>query len=70
MRQLVHTSFLLIIALRFTCGERRVCLAIKKSQNIVIVRLHDCLQNFLLLLVSSLTALETVTPWLEITLSF
>ena len=34
MRQLVYTSLLLIIALCFTCGERKTRSAIKKSQNI------------------------------------
>ena len=32
-RQLVSTSLVLIITLRFTCGERNICSTIKKSQN-------------------------------------
>ena len=31
----VHTSLLLIIMLRFTCGERRIFLTIENSQNIM-----------------------------------
>ena len=31
--ELVYASFLLIIMLRFTCGERKVFATIKKSQN-------------------------------------
>ena len=38
MRQLVYTSILLIINLRFTCGERKICSTIKKTQNIIIDR--------------------------------
>ena len=34
MRQLVYTSLLLTITLRFTCGERKNCSTNKKSQNI------------------------------------
>ena len=33
--QYVYTSSLLIIKLRFTCGERKICSNIKKSQNIM-----------------------------------
>ena len=35
MRQLVYTSLLLIITLRFTCDERKICSSIKGSQNIM-----------------------------------
>ena len=35
VRQLVYTSLLLIIKLRFTCSERKICSTIKKSQNIM-----------------------------------
>ena len=35
MRQLVYTSFLLTIMLRFAFGERKICSTIKKSQNIM-----------------------------------
>ena len=35
MRQLVHTSLLLIITPRFTCGGRKIFSTIKKSQNIM-----------------------------------
>ena len=35
MRQLVYTSLLLTIMLRFTCGEREVCSTIKNTQNIM-----------------------------------
>ena len=35
MRQLVYTSFLLIITLHLTCGAREICSTIKKSQNIM-----------------------------------
>ena len=35
MRQVVYTSLLLIIVLRFTCGEREICLAIKNSEIIM-----------------------------------
>ena len=31
---LVYTSLLPVIMLRFTCGERKICSTIKKSQNI------------------------------------
>ena len=30
---IVYTSFLLIIILRFTFGERKICSTIKKSEN-------------------------------------
>ena len=33
MRQLVSTSLLLIITLRFTCAESEICSTTKKSQN-------------------------------------
>ena len=33
--QLVYASLLLIITLRFTCGERKIFSTIKKSQNIL-----------------------------------
>ena len=33
--QLVYTGSLLIITLRFTCGERKIHSTIKKSQNIM-----------------------------------
>ena len=44
MRQLVYTSLLLIITLRFTCGERKIFSTIRKSQNIMkmIVELCKC----------------------------
>ena len=35
MRQLVYTSLLLIITLRFTCVEMKICSTIKNSQNIL-----------------------------------
>ena len=35
LRQFVCTSLLLIIALRFTFGERKNCSTIKKSQNVI-----------------------------------
>ena len=36
VRQLIYTSFfLLIIKLRFTCGETKICSTIKRSQNIM-----------------------------------
>ena len=35
MRQLVYACLLLIIILRFTCGERKICSTIKKPQNIM-----------------------------------
>ena len=35
MKQLVYASLLLIITLRFSCGERKICSTIKKSQNIM-----------------------------------
>ena len=34
MTQLVYTSLLLTVTLCFTCGERKVCSTIKKSENI------------------------------------
>ena len=37
MRQLVYTNLLLIITLRFICGENKSYLSIKKSQNIMIM---------------------------------
>ena len=40
--------------LRFTCGEREICLTIKKVSKYYE---HDCLQNFLLLFMSLLRAL-------------
>ena len=33
MRQLTYTSLLLIITLRLSCGERKICSTIKKSHN-------------------------------------
>ena len=33
LRQLVETDLLLIITLRFSCGEKKVCWNIKRSQN-------------------------------------
>ena len=49
----VYTPCLLIIiTLRFTCGENKILSDIKKSQNID----YDFLQNFLLLFISLLTA--------------
>ena len=35
MRQLVYTGSILSIMLLFTCGERKICSTIKKSQNIM-----------------------------------
>ena len=35
VRQLLYTTLLLIISLRFTCGERKISSIIKKSQNIM-----------------------------------
>ena len=35
MTQLIYTSVLLIITLRFTCGRRKICSAIRKFQNII-----------------------------------
>ena len=35
VRQLIYTSLLQIITFRFTCGERKICSTIKKSQNIM-----------------------------------
>ena len=35
LRQLAYTSLLLIITLRFICGERKISSIIKKSQNIM-----------------------------------
>ena len=35
MRQLIYTSFLLIISLRFTRGERKTFSSIKTTQNIM-----------------------------------
>ena len=34
VRQLVYASLLVIVALRLTCGERRIFKTIKNSQNI------------------------------------
>ena len=53
MRQLIHTSLLLIIMLCFTFGERKICSTIKVSKYYE----HDCLENFILLFMSLLTAL-------------
>ena len=45
VNSLVYTSLLLIITLRFTCGESKICSTIKKSQNImnmiVVVKLQS-----------------------------
>ena len=35
VKQFVYTNLLLIIMLCFTCGEMKICLTIKKSQNIM-----------------------------------
>ena len=35
VKQLIYTSLLLIIVLRFTCGEKKNCSTIKMSQNIM-----------------------------------
>ena len=35
VRQLIYTSLLQIITFHFTCGERKICSTIKKSQNIM-----------------------------------
>ena len=34
VRKFVYTILLLIITLRFTCGENKICSTIKKSKNI------------------------------------
>ena len=36
MRQLVYTSLLVIVMLRFTCGERNIFSRIKNAQNIIV----------------------------------
>ena len=54
MRQILYTSLLLKITLRFTCDVRKICSKIKKSQNII--KIIVC-KNFLLLFISLLTAL-------------
>ena len=41
--QCLHTSLLLIIRLRFTCGERKIWGNIKKSQNIMTIIVVYCL---------------------------
>ena len=48
------TSLLLLIMLRFTFGEVKIYSTIKKSQNIMNM---ICLQNFILIFMSLLTAL-------------
>ena len=35
VRQPVYTSLFLLIIIRFTCGKRKICSNIKKSQNII-----------------------------------
>ena len=40
-RQLVYTSLIPIITFRFTCGERKICSTIKKSQNIMDIIVWD-----------------------------
>ena len=34
-KELVYTSFIIITTLRFTCGERKICATIKKSENVM-----------------------------------
>ena len=41
MRQLVYTSLLPIITLRFNCGELKICSSIKKAQNIMNIIVGD-----------------------------
>ena len=47
MRQLVYTSLLLLITVRFTYGARKICSTIKKSQNIMtmIVDINDFIDH-------------------------
>ena len=54
MREILYTSLLLLIMLRFTYGEVKIYSTIKKSQNIMNM---ICLQNFILIFMSLLTAL-------------
>ena len=54
MREILYTSLLLSIMLRFTYGEVKIYSTIKKSQNIMNM---ICLQNFILIFMSLLTAL-------------
>ena len=54
MREILYTSSLLLIMLRFTYGEVKIYSTIKKSQNIMNM---ICLQNFILIFMSLLTAL-------------
>ena len=48
MRELVWSSSLLIITIRFICGETEICSTIRRTQNIMHI---DCLQNFILLFI-------------------
>ena len=54
MREILYTSLLLLIMFRFTYGEVKIYSTIKKSQNIMNM---ICLQNFILIFMSLLTAL-------------
>ena len=46
MRQFVYTSLLLVIMLRFTCGERKTLSTNKKSQNILNMIAEASVKNF------------------------
>ena len=40
---MLQTSFLVIITLRFTCGERKICSTIKKSKNVNMIAAFLCI---------------------------
>ena len=50
VRQLVHTSLLLMIMLHFSFGERKICSSIKKTQNIINIILGNFEQKIYLFL--------------------
>ena len=59
------------MTLRFTCGERKICLTIKKPQNfmdMIVCKISFCF----LCLYNSFNCLIVITVkfWLEFTLSF
>ena len=41
--KMLQTSFLVIITLRFTCGERKICSTIKKSKNVNMIAAFLCI---------------------------
>ena len=50
---IVYRYYIIYLALRFTCGKKKME---KKQQKVSKIYIHDCSQNFILLFMSLLTA--------------